>query len=374
MTRALVSLFVLVAAGAAAEPVVTIRTNGPSANRIDFVILGDGYTSRELLKFASDVDRLIGPLLQRPPFAEYAAYFNVHRVDLISPQSGVDHPERRQFRDTALNATYTCGGFVQLICVDHALVHAVLDRSVAADQRDVILVLVNDAQYGGGGGPIATASTDPIGTVNLVLHELGHTIGLLGDEYVEIQCRTPPDRERAEPNITAVTDRDAIKWKAWIADDTPVPTEDPVPSLVGLYRGAQNCAHLHRPTYNSMMRTPGMPFEAVNTEQLIRRFYNFVSPIDDAAPAEEQIRVQAGTPAHFSVVPLQPASHDLEIRWTVDGAPAGRDATLALSLEVRSRPYLVEVEVRDTTDAVRHDPRQALVERRMWMLGVESRE
>jgi hypothetical protein len=63
------------------EPVTTIRNNGDSANRVDLVILGDGYTSSELTKFASDVENAVVGLFDQEPFKEYKNYFNVHRID-----------------------------------------------------------------------------------------------------------------------------------------------------------------------------------------------------------------------------------------------------------------------------------------------------
>ena len=46
----------LCAGAAFAEPAVTIRNNGPVTNRINMVIIGDGYTSAEMVKYSSDVD------------------------------------------------------------------------------------------------------------------------------------------------------------------------------------------------------------------------------------------------------------------------------------------------------------------------------
>ena len=44
------------------------------------------------------------------PYAEYAAYFRVNQVPVVSNQSGADHLERTPptFRDTALGAEYGC--------------------------------------------------------------------------------------------------------------------------------------------------------------------------------------------------------------------------------------------------------------------------
>jgi hypothetical protein len=151
---------------------------------VDLIVIGDGYSIGELDKYSSDVESFVQGLFAQEPFNEYQRYFNVHRIDVISNQSGADHPEQNPpvFRDTALDATYNCAGIQRLICVNIAKVNAVLSRSVPPDRREVILVIVNDPEYGGSGRAIAVASINSL-VVELVLHELGHSFGLLADEY-----------------------------------------------------------------------------------------------------------------------------------------------------------------------------------------------
>src|SRR5882762_5711644 len=97
-----------------AQNVSTIVNNGPSTNRVDLVVLGDGYTAAELAKYASDVDQFVLNLFRQDPYLEYRPYFNVHRIDVVSTESGVDHPETNTYKDTALDAAYNCGN-----CLPH---------------------------------------------------------------------------------------------------------------------------------------------------------------------------------------------------------------------------------------------------------------
>ena len=60
-----------------------IIDNGPTSNRINIVIIGDGYTQTELVtKYPGDYNKLIndmflpGPLNE--PFNSYSKYFNVY--------------------------------------------------------------------------------------------------------------------------------------------------------------------------------------------------------------------------------------------------------------------------------------------------------
>src|ERR1044072_1642222 len=113
-----------------AEPFETIINNGSAANRIDIAILGDGYTSAQMEKYKADVQNAIVLFFNNEPFHEYRNFFNVHRIDVVSSQSGADHPERASFVNTALDATYNCSGIQRLICVNNGKVFTILGNSL----------------------------------------------------------------------------------------------------------------------------------------------------------------------------------------------------------------------------------------------------
>ena len=126
----LLAVTLLLVVAASAEPVTTIRNNGDSDRRVDLVIMGDGYTAAELERTSSrtTVEAFVQSMFQQEPFLEDRAYFNVHRVDVASNDSGVDHPELGVFRDTALDSFYFCGAIQRLICVNSTKVNGVLSR------------------------------------------------------------------------------------------------------------------------------------------------------------------------------------------------------------------------------------------------------
>ena len=359
-----------------AEPVTTIRASGASTNRLDIVVLGDGYTANELTKYASDVETFLHEFFLQTPFAEYQRYFNVHRIDVVSNQSGADHPDRtpQVFRDTALNAAYNCAGIQRLICVDTARVNAVLSRSTSADMRDAVLVLVNDQEYGGSGGAVAVASLDSA-VIELVLHEMGHSFGLLTDEY---GGPPPPacdaSQEPPETNATKQTVPQLIKWAAWIDPSTPIPTTGPTDALPGLYAGAKYCdSTLFRPTYDSKMRSLSRPFEQVNSEQLVKRLYNWASPIDATEPRDPLLSERPGESQPFHVQPLEPSTHPLEIRWTVDGRAAGTDSDFFLNAsDWGLGRHIIRVVVSDPTSMVRNDPAGLLSATRSWQVDIAA--
>lgn len=356
-----------------AQTITTLADHGDPANRIDLVIVGDGYTAAQFDKFDADARRFIGSFFGAEVYKEYASYFNVRTIAFASAQSGASHPERNPplVRSTAFGAAYNCAGVVRLICVDNARVNVAVNALLPASQRDFVIVLVNDPEYGGAGGALMVASTHA-DSVEIGLHESGHAIGLLADEYTDQPPTCRLDVEPPAANSTRVTDRTAIKWAVWIAPTTAVPTLLPTPSVPGLFEGAEYCpTGKYRPTYNSKMRALGNPFEAVNAEQLVRRFYNYISGIDGAAPAETSLIIRRGAVQQFQVATLQPATHALTVTWLVDGAAVGSGALFTLdTAQLAKGVHTVRVLVQDATGWVRNDPSNLLSDIRVWNVEV----
>lgn len=354
-----------------AEPTEYIINNGPSENRVDIVVLGDGYTASEMQKYRTDAQQFLQAFFAQDPYREYQAYFNVIRVDVVSNQSGADHPERGSFVDTALDATYNCAGTQRLVCVNIAKALDVTNRSVAPNQADIKLVIVNDQEYGGSGGLIAVSSVNSL-AVEIVLHEVGHSFASLADEYGGTTCGGPdPNR----PNITTATTRETIKWNYWIDLSTPIPTTGFTAGVPGLYQGGYYCdqGEFYRPTFNSKMRSLGAPFEQINTEQLVRIIYDLVSPIETSSPGALNLSLQRGQTQMFSITKLVPFTHALNVTWFIDGQAQGTaDSFLLDSTALSSGPHTVDVLVRDNTSAVRRDLLELLSETKHWNLTIEA--
>jgi hypothetical protein len=70
----------------------TILTNGPVSNRLNIVVLSEGYTTSQLAQFPADATNAVNALLSHAPYQEYKAYFNAFAIKVASSQSGSDHP------------------------------------------------------------------------------------------------------------------------------------------------------------------------------------------------------------------------------------------------------------------------------------------
>ena len=342
----------------------TIIDSGPSANRIDLVIVGDGYTASELNDYAAHVDNVVADFFAESPLDEYASFFNVHRVDVISNESGVDNdPTQGIDRDTALDAGFWCGNIERLLCVD---VTKTLDAANNAPDVDQVLVVANTTKYGGAGissANIGTLSGDHPSAVELALHEFGHSFANLADEYYTggtTYNGSEPSRANVSIHDAAALDNLDTKWHHWLDE-----------SNVDAFEGGTNYEFgVYRPTLNSKMRSLGQPFEQVNVEQFVLTGYETVKPIDDATPAG----TYDGSTTFF-VTPVAPATHDLSVEWLLDGSSiSGATATTldASSLNLPFGSYTLTARVVDGTSLVRDETQRdtLLTEERSWTLDI----
>ena len=90
------------------QDVFVLQETGPSAKRIDVVVVGDGYTSGELSKFHSDVNLFLAGFFQEEPFREYQNYFNVRRIDVRVAHSLRDAIGREERRLEAMQPASIC--------------------------------------------------------------------------------------------------------------------------------------------------------------------------------------------------------------------------------------------------------------------------
>ena len=90
----------------AADTLETVEVNGPTENRIDLVIIGDGYTASEAERFREHTDVLLLGLFSTVPWSGYRGAFNIYRIVTQSNESGADHPSQGIYRDTYFDSTF----------------------------------------------------------------------------------------------------------------------------------------------------------------------------------------------------------------------------------------------------------------------------
>ena len=213
----------------APAPVVDLEIHGPSADRVDLLFLGEGYTAGELRKCGSDVRRAAEALFQYSPFRERREDFNLRAICGASPESGVSHPLRGLHRRTLFDSTFDVFGTARYaLSFDNRTIR----EAAAYAPYEFLAIVMNDRAYGAGGifGQFATVSIDNPRSLPAFVHEFGHYFAALADEYFlapVAYAPAVPVVEPWEPNITALLDPPHLKWKELVSAGTPVPTPWP---------------------------------------------------------------------------------------------------------------------------------------------------
>lgn len=160
------------------DEVVTLVNSGPTDNRIDLVLMGDGYTYSEKDKFYMDMQRIVDDLFKEDTFQSYLPLLNVHLVFRPSNESGIG--KNGIPKDTAYQL-YRPGDTLRAIFAGNA--DAARDSCDQAPDCDYPILIGNDPNYGGLGGEFAISTSSPSSGSMVLRHELGHTIGRVGEEY-----------------------------------------------------------------------------------------------------------------------------------------------------------------------------------------------
>ncbi|UCF63649.1 MAG: peptidase M64 [bacterium] len=207
--------------------VIELEINGPSTHKVDLLFVAEGYTALEREKFEQDLIRMRDILFRIEPFKSEQQSFNIRGIFYPSRESGIDEPTKDIFKNTALNFTFNMfGSHRYLMVYDPKRLH---DISTAAP-RDALIVLINSAVYGGGGiyNCYATVAVDNGYASNILVHELGHSFGGLGDEYYTTDIAYnefyPTDVEPWEPNLTIQTNLETLKWAHHVTAGIEIPT------------------------------------------------------------------------------------------------------------------------------------------------------
>lgn len=239
---------------------VEIAYNGSPQHRVDLVLIPEGYSANEKEKFLQAAQQFAKEFFSFSPYKENASRFNIRAVWTPSQESGVTLPGEHVWRNTAAKAQfYTFGSERYQMIEDFQGL-----RDIAAHvPYDYIYVLSNTQKYGGGGiynfyG--ISAAHHPTSTGKIYVHEFGHVLLGLGDEYVgnvSYNDMYPPGVEPWEANLTTLVDFDKKDWKKLIHKDTPIPTpaDRKYKNATGVFEGGGYVNKgVYRPSFTCLMK------------------------------------------------------------------------------------------------------------------------
>lgn len=233
--------FVLRNTALPAGALIKLHESGDPAAKLDFLILGDGYTAPERSKFERDARRLVTTLLQTSPFKERQRDINIWGLAPAAAQSGISRPSQGIYKRSPVGTTYDAFDSERYVLSFENKAF----RDLASNAPyEVVEILTNTATYGGGGiyGLYSTVAADSVWAPYIFVHEFGHHIAGLADEYYTSDVAYLPAADRVEPwepNATALLDPANLKWKDLVAPGTPVPTPWPKEAFETYMKGIQ---------------------------------------------------------------------------------------------------------------------------------------
>jgi len=241
-------------------PTFDVMVHGIPENKVDIIILPEGYTPEEMGKFIEDCHAFKEGLFAYSPYTENIKKFNIRAVLAPSAESGSDIPADQIWKRTILNSSfYTFDSERYLMTYDNKSV-----RALAANAPyDQIYILVNTSKYGGG----AIYNHYNLSVVKnglsakIIVHEFGHGFAGLGDEYYESSTGYNEfynlEAEPWEPNLTTLVDFES-KWKHMLTKKTPIPTPNNEKYIdkIGVFEGGGYVAKgVYRPMVDCLMKT-----------------------------------------------------------------------------------------------------------------------
>lgn len=205
---------------------ITLQKMGDPAGKVDLLVLGDGYTAAERAKFEADARRFMEKLFATSPFKEHRQDFNVWGLCPAADESGVSRPSSGIYHRSPLGASYDSFDSERYILT---MENRKLRDVASFAPYEFVEILVNGKTYGGGGifNQYATVAIDNAWAGYVGVHEFGHHFAGLADEYYTSDVSYLSQEKRTEPwepNVTALLDPAALKWKDLVGPGTPLPT------------------------------------------------------------------------------------------------------------------------------------------------------
>jgi hypothetical protein len=204
-----------------AGTVWTLFESGPPAQKVDILLISEGYTAAQMPKFHADAKRLVDALFAVEPFKSRKSEFNVRGLNLVSHGRASTGPVG-SFRRTPIGQ---CNIFVPALRAD-ARQRAFRDAAASALRNSSDSVNETATQR----RAFSTTRRRPrwIPALNACYPEFGHHFAGLADEYytsdVAYETGGTDHPEPWEPNVTALHDPSRLKWRDLVEPGTPLPT------------------------------------------------------------------------------------------------------------------------------------------------------
>ena len=315
---------------------VTTLQDAATGNGIDIILMGDGYSDRQIAagEYMSDMQFAAESMFSEEPYKTFRNLFNVYAITVVSKNEGYS-----PYGETAFDCYFGVGtevGGNDATCFSYA-------QKVISDERmdeALIIVIMNSDNYAGTcymyypentnsdyGSGISIAyfpkGSDATVFAEGVHHEAGgHGFSKLADEYAYEDMGTIPDSEVQwarrqqndwgwRKNVDFTNDLSTIRWSHFLADNRYIYDG------LGAYEGGLTYwSGVWRPTENSIMRYNTGGFNAPSREAIYYRIHKLAYGVEWQYDYEEFVTYDAinrktsastyNVPYVYDFIPLHP--------------------------------------------------------------------
>jgi hypothetical protein len=302
-----------------------VEAHGNPKNRVNYVILGDGYTATTV---ETTLKANIQAALKRrfetesgEPYGRYRNFVNICVMKAISANDGIGNGP------TAFDGG---NGGDRLAAVNETKVNAYIKANVPATfEIDWKAVVLNQNKWENTGSYLMLWSGSGNDAPGAALHEGGHGFHQLADEYGTSTGCVGNQKSSCNGNGTVYSEVNSAgnctttddKWTLWLGTTQKglkVPDMGAT-GIQGTFEGSRYVGSgQYRPSCNSMMNSlfgekVDTSFNSVSREQMIFSIWRAVKPIDSVEPPEGAV----SNAATLKVNVVDPAV--INVDWTIDG-------------------------------------------------------
>ncbi len=291
-----------------------VENHGPPSNRLNYVIVGDGYSASDLMPGGALDQHIEAAMTKRfsepvgQPYLRYRNFINICVLRIpSSPICG--------------SSEFGCCGDDQSRLANcntqsvNSAISANLPASFEVDWRAVVL---NGSSWWNSGGTTMMWSGGNADAGGAALHEGGHGFNSVSDEYGNCEQSRVSREATYGVNVSLNGQSSGDKWDGWLGYD-----QSPGTGMQGFFACDGNATW--RPSSNSMMNSlfgtnPNTSYNPVTREKIIMDIWRVVmTPYDSLTPPAGPVT----NPTALTVNVIDPAV--ISVDWSLDGNVVAQD-------------------------------------------------
>jgi hypothetical protein len=339
-----------------------LEHHGPPSNRLNYVIVGDGYSEAEL-QSGGTLDKHLEAMLAKrfsdpvgQPYLRYRNFINICVLRIpSSPICG--------------SSEFNCCGndSSRLANCDNQAVNSAIDANTADSMEvDWRAVVLNGSSWWNSGGVLMLWSGGNKDAGGAALHEGGHGHNFVSDEYGNCEQGRVSREASYGVNVSLEDNSSGDKWDGWLGYN-----QEPGTGMQDFF--ACDGGQTWRPSSNSMMNSlfgddPDTSYNPVSREKIVMDIWRVVTtPYDSVEPPEGAVT----NPAALTVNVIDPKV--INVDWSVDGnvvATNGGPSYAIGAANLAPGTHMVKARAYDNAgeDLVRQVPGQTF-NRQYWGSG-----